>query len=72
MRRERGHLHSVPVRGGTRDRFRTDVAAGARLILDHGLLPPHFREPRGEQAAADVRSHASRERYDKAYETRRP
>src|SRR5262249_48564205 len=48
--------------------FRGDIAAGARLVLDHHLLAPHFGEPRAEDAADPVDAAAGRERHDEFHE----
>src|SRR5262249_11112982 len=42
--------------------------AGARLVLDHHLLAPHFGEPRAEDAADPVDAAAGRERHDEFHE----
>src|SRR5262249_14062125 len=47
---------------------RKAVAAGARLVLGHHLLAPHFREPRAEDAADPVDAAARRERHDELHE----
>src|SRR5215831_13115803 len=64
----RGDVDGVAVRGGAGDEFRGDVAAGARLVLDHHLLGPHFGEPHAEDTADPVDAAAGRERHDEFHE----
>ena len=67
-----GDVHGVAVGGGAGDVFRGDVAAGARLVLHHHLLAPHFRQPRADDAADRVDAASGRERHDQLDETGGP
>ena len=54
--------HRVAVRRALGGEFEADVAAAARLVLDHDLLAEHARQVIGDGAGADVGRAAGRDR----------
>jgi hypothetical protein len=65
------HQDRVAVGFGLRDVFGGEVAAGARLVLDHELLTEAFRQMLPGKPRNDVRRAAGRERHDQTYRSRR-
>src|SRR5260370_23681003 len=50
----RNHEQRVAIRGSLRDRFRGDIGAGPRTILDDELLTEALGGPRPNEAREDV------------------
>ena len=67
-----GDVHGVAIGSGARDLLGGDVAAGARLVLDHDLLAPHLAEPRAEDAGDAVDAAAGRERHHQLHDAGGP
>src|SRR5215831_16249274 len=65
------HQDRVAIGFGLRDVFGGDVAAGARLVLDHELLTEAFRQMLPGKSRNDVRRAAGWERDDQTYWSRR-